>query len=248
LATARSHVKACQEAQFRHTRAERELQIQMQRTAEHAEGLRDALDKENAEDGRLDALQAALREAEDEKQLNEGSYNDSKAALDDMLQALKEIRREISAQDSNLQSLQEKLHVAESEQNLVKLKQAEIIKHRNEAVALINQDKQTKSAIEARREQVRARVQEYSEKAGLVSPRVSVDEGETPASLDKKLDRLTRDLERYNSELVSSFLPSLTRTDIYAGWEVLEKKLQPRQQGLLQYMIELYSKSSSSRR
>ncbi|KAJ5555482.1 hypothetical protein N7461_003952 [Penicillium sp. DV-2018c] len=204
LVTAKSHLKACQEAQLRHARAEKELQIQEQRMAEHAEALRDALDKENAEDSQLDALQAALREAEDNKQLYEGSYEDSKAALNAMLQTIKEIRRETAAQDSNLETLREKLQVAESEQNLVKSKQAEIITQKNEAIALINLDKQTKAAIEARREQVRARVQVYNEKAGLVSPRVPVDEGETPASLDKKLDRLSRDLERYNQELGSS--------------------------------------------
>ncbi|KAJ5124646.1 uncharacterized protein N7515_008471 [Penicillium bovifimosum] len=204
LETAKSNLKACQEAKLRHAKAEKELQDRMQRKAEHAEGLRDALDKENAEDGRLDALQAALKEAEDDKQINEGSYNDSKAAMDAKLQTLKEFRREILAHDTNLGTLREKLQVAESEQNLVKSKKTEIITHKNEAVALINQDKQTKAKIETRREQVRARVREYNEKAGLVSARVPVDEGETPTSLDKKLDRLSRDLERYNSELGSS--------------------------------------------
>lgn len=175
----------------------------MQRMAERAEELRDALDKENAEDGRIDALQAVLKEAEEEKQLNEGSLSDSEAAMEAMMQTLKEIRREISAQDSDLRTLRERLQVAESEQKLVKTKQTKILDEKNEAVALIDRDKQTKIAIEARREQIRARVLEYNEKAGMVSARVPVDEGETPGSLDRKLDRLGRDLERYNLEYVS---------------------------------------------
>ncbi|EKV16721.1 DNA repair protein Rad18, putative [Penicillium digitatum PHI26] len=204
LATARSRVEASKQALLRHGRTEKDLQIQMQRKEDHAEGLRDALDKENAEDGRIDALQAALKEAEDEKQLNEGSYKDSEAAMKATLQTIKEIRRELSAKDSELATLREKLQVAESEQNLVKTKQTKILDEKNEAVGLIDQDKQTKAEIEARKEVVKARVVEYNEKANLVSSRVPVDEGETPGSLDKKLDKLSRDLARYNLELGSS--------------------------------------------
>ncbi|CAG7998505.1 unnamed protein product [Penicillium nalgiovense] len=204
LVAARSRVEACKQASAQHVRTEKDLQIQMQRMEDHAEGLRDALDKENAEDGRIDALLAALKEAEDEKQLNEGSYKDSEAAMKATLQTLKEIRRELSAKNSELGTLQEKLQVAESEQNLVKTKQVKILDEKNEAVRLIDQDKQTKAAIEARKEVVKARVIEYNEKANLVSSRVPVDEGETPGSLDKKLDKLSRDLDRYNLELGSS--------------------------------------------
>jgi chromosome segregation ATPase len=203
LVTARSRVEACKQASARHVRTEKDLRIQMQRMEDLAEGLRDALDKENAEDGRIDALLAALKEAEDEKQLNEGSYKDSEAAMKATLQTLKELRRELSAKDSELGTLREKLQVAESEQNLVKTKQAKILDEKNEAIRLIDQDKQTKAAIEARKEVVKARVIEYDEKANLVSSRVPVDEGETPGSLDKKLDKLSRDLDRYNLEYVS---------------------------------------------
>ena len=177
LVTAQSHVKACRQALVQHGRTEKDLQIQMQRMEDHAEGLRDALDKENAEDGRIDALQAALKDAE-------------------------------------LGALREKLQVAESEQNLVKTKQAKILDEKNEAVRLIDDDKQTKAAIEARKEVVKARVIEYNEKANLVSSRVPVDEGETPGSLDKKLDKLSRDLNRYNLEYVSCSLLFVTKLTV----------------------------------
>lgn len=202
MVTARARVDACKQALVRHGRAEKDLLYQMQRMAERAEELKDTLDKENAEDGRIDALLAALKEAEEEKQLNEGSLNDSEAAMKAMMQTLKEVRRELLAQDADLETLREKHQVAESEQRLVKTKQTKLIDEKNAAIALIDQDKQTKIAIEAKKDQVKARVLEYNEKASMVSPRVPVDEGETPASLDRKLDRLGRDLERYNLEYV----------------------------------------------
>ncbi|KAJ5306641.1 hypothetical protein N7508_005656 [Penicillium antarcticum] len=204
MVAARSRVDACKQAYVRHGRREKELQIAMQRKEDYAEELRDALDKENAEDGRIDALNSALREAEDEKQLNEGSYKDSEAAMGTIMQTLKEIRRELSSKDSELGTLQQKLRVAESEHTLVNSKKSKVLSDKNAAIANIEKDKQEKATIHGRREQVAARIIEYNEKASLVSSRVSVDEGETPESLDRKLDRLIRDLERYSSELGAS--------------------------------------------
>jgi DNA repair exonuclease SbcCD ATPase subunit len=204
--SARSHLDACKQAYVRYGRREKELQISMQRKEDHVEELRDALDKENAEDGRLDALNSALKEAEDEKQLNEGSYKDSEAAMGAIMQTLKEIRRELSSKDSELGTLQQKLRIAESEHTFVNSKKSKVLSDKNAAIAKIEKDKEDRATIHGKREQVTARIVEYNEKASLVSSRVSVDEGETPESLDRKLDRLIRDLERYSSEYVSFFV------------------------------------------
>ena len=64
----------------------------------------------------------------------------------------------------------------------------------------IDEAKQSKATIYRKREEVVERVLDYNEKASLVSPRVAVDEGETTRSLDNKLERLHRDLRRYNQE------------------------------------------------
>jgi DNA repair exonuclease SbcCD ATPase subunit len=204
MVSARSRAEACKQAYLRHGRREKELQISMQRKEDHVEELRDALDKENAEDGRIDALYSALKEAEDEKQLNEGSYKDSETAMAAIMQTLKEIRRELSSKDSELGTLQQKLRVAESEHTLVNSKKSKVLSDKNAAIANIEKDKQERATIHGKREQVAARIVEYNEKASLVSSRVSVDEGETAESLDRKLDRLIRDLERYSSEYVFS--------------------------------------------
>lgn len=204
MVSARSRADACKQAYVRHGRREKELQISMQRKEDHVEELRDALDKENAEDGRIDALHSALKEAEDEKQLNEGSYKDSETAMGVIMQTLKEIRRELSSKDSELGTLQQNLRVAESEHTLVNSKKSKVLSDKTAAIAKIEKDKHERASVHGKREQVAARIVEYNEKASLVSSRVSVDEGETAESLDRKLDRLIRDLERYSSEYVFS--------------------------------------------
>jgi len=193
-------LESCKQAVARHLQREKDLRIEMQKTEDYVEALRDALDKENAEDGQIEALRAALQEAEDEKSLNEGSYSDSQTAMSELMENLKMIRRELKALDENIQVLEQNSRVAQSENSQVESRRREIINEKNAAVAQLDNDKKAREKVKERRDQQASRVLDYTEKAGLVSARVPIDEGETTHSLDQKLSRLRRDLERYNAE------------------------------------------------
>ncbi|KAJ5864325.1 RecF/RecN/SMC [Penicillium soppii] len=201
---ARSRRDKCKLALARHSRIQNDLRLAMQQAEDHAEGLREALDKENADDGSIDALQEALKEAESELQLNEGSYGDAQAAMTAKMQTLKEIMREINAQTTALDALKVKVNVAESEKNVVENKRRTLHDHKNAAIGLIDNDKAQRANLVQKREQVQARVEEYNEKAAMVSDRVPVDEGETSSSLERKLETLQRDINRYNTQLGAS--------------------------------------------
>lgn len=200
LRTAHSNVQACKQAINRHDRTDKELKLRMQEMEDHAEALRDALDKENAEDGRLDALQSSLKEAEADKQLHEGSLNDSEASMNDIVDRLKTVRRKASAKDQEIQGLEENSRVAESERTVVASKRQGILGEKNAAVAQIERQKVDRDRLGQKKEQLVERVLEYIEKASLVSTRVLVDEGETTVSLDQKLHKLQNDLNRYNQQ------------------------------------------------
>jgi chromosome segregation ATPase len=198
--SSRARLEKCKQAVTRHLQREQDLKIEMQRLEDHAEALRDALDKDNAEDGRIEALRAALQEAEEEKSLNEGSYNDSQAAMSELMENLKMVRRELKAHDENIQTLERNSRVAQSENSQVESRRREIISDKNAAVAQIEDDKKDREKLKEKRDQASSTVLDYTEKASIVSTRVPVDEGETTHSLDQKLVRLQRDLERYNAE------------------------------------------------
>lgn len=202
LRSARSRVQTCKQNLVRHKRESGELKISMQKKEDHAETLRDELDKENPEDGRLDNLRAALEEAEGDKQVNEGSYNDSVQAMNDMIQELKEIRREMTINDQKIKDLLEKSRVAGSEQSLVEGRRRELFDEKNAAEAKLEREKEDRAKLQERLDRAKARVVEYCEKAGMVSPRVAVNEGETATSLDHKLVKLNKDLERYTTQYV----------------------------------------------
>jgi chromosome segregation ATPase len=198
--SSRARLEKCKQAVARHLQREQDLKIEMQKLEDHAEALRDALDKDNAEDGRIEALRAALQEAEEEKSLNEGSYNDSQAAMSELMENLKMVRRELKAHDENIQALERNSRVAQSENSQVESRRREIISDKNAAVAQIEDDKKDREKLKEKRDQASSTVLDYTEKASIVSARVPVDEGETTHSLDQKLVRLQRDLERYNAE------------------------------------------------
>lgn len=200
LRTARARLESCKQAIVRHEKRLNEQQIAMQKAEDHVEELKEALEKENVEDGHLDVLRETLKDAEEEKRVNEGSYNDSSEAMQAMMNTLKESRRELKEKDAQISRLQGELRVAESEQHTVQDKRRQILSSKNAVLQRIDEAKQSKATIYRKREEVVERVLDYNEKASLVSPRVAVDEGETTRSLDNKLERLHRDLRRYNQE------------------------------------------------
>ena len=200
LRTARARLESCKQAIVRHEKRLNEQQIAMQKAEDHVEELKEALEKENVEDGHLDVLRETLKDAEEEKRVNEGSYNDSSEAMQAMMNTLKESRRELKEKDAQISRLQGELRVAESEQHTVQDKRRQILSSKNAVLQRIDEAKQSKATIYRKREEVVERVLDYNEKASLVSPRVAVDEGETTRSLDNKLERYHRDLRRYNQE------------------------------------------------
>ncbi|KAL2003571.1 hypothetical protein VTN02DRAFT_3237 [Thermoascus thermophilus] len=204
LRAARSHLESCKQALVRHGNREKELQIAVQRIDDQVEELKDALEKESAEDGRLDVLKATLQEAEEEKRLNEGSYADGVNAMDAIMERLKKTKREMAAKDNQIATLEEQVRVARSEESKVIDKRRKALGNKNAAVGRVEEAKQEKARIEHKRERMVARILDYNEKASMVSPRVPVPEGETPSSLDKKLDRLHRDLQRFDEQMGAS--------------------------------------------
>ncbi|KAJ5667938.1 uncharacterized protein N7477_006508 [Penicillium maclennaniae] len=159
------------------------------------------LDKDNAEDGQIESLRAALQEAEDEKSHYEMAYADSQAAMSELMDKLKLIRREIKAQDEKILGLEKASNVAQSENLQVQNRRRELISDKNTALESIAEQKRDRDEVKEKLDEASSAVLRYIDRASHVSARVPVDEGETGHSLDQKLVRLERDLARYDAEL-----------------------------------------------
>lgn len=207
LAKREDHLRSCQnraesrkQALVRHSREGKALQLTQQKTEDYAEELRDALDKETVEDGHLEALQATVKEAEAELHVNEGSYQDCLREIEGVVQRLKETRRGLAEKDKELAALNQTLEAAQREEFGITDRRQEVLRTKNAAIRKIAALNQEKMRLGVKRDQVAKRIAEYNEKAGLVSARVQIDDGETPVSLDRKLERSHRELEIFNQQ------------------------------------------------
>lgn len=198
--SSRSRLNSCNQAVSQHQQRAQALKIEMQKLEDHAEALRDALDKETVEDGGIESLRITLQEIEAEVQTHEGSYEDSTAAMSDVMQSLKEIRREMKAKDDSIKALEQNVAVAASEKSKVEEKRSKILSDKNAAITRIENHKKDRDVVHERREQAQAGVLFLIEKSSEISARIPVDAGETVASLERKLERFARDVQRYNQE------------------------------------------------
>lgn len=183
-----------------HKRKENELRIEQQRLSDAADALEDAFEKDQVVDGKLEILQNTLKEREEEHKLAVNSLDDAKAAIDTVKEKLLRQRKAISAKDAEIKPLEGNVRIAESERLKVDEHRRAVLNEKNQAYERVKDLQQERDARIANKEEMNTRVANYIEQASIVSPRVPVDEGETADSLDKKLDRLSRDLDRYDQQ------------------------------------------------
>ena len=201
---ARSHVESCKQAKERHKRRERDLQIEFQRADDAVDRLKEEIEKDSVEDGRLEILQNALEEAKEEKTVNEGSFQDSVNAIDQARQKLAAERNKVNEIDARIEQLSARCKKAEAEAQKLARKRHTALGDKNAAFSRIDDAKADRAIMENKRQEIVARVASFIEQASSISPRVNVDPGETTNSLDKKLEKLTKDLERMETEVGAS--------------------------------------------
>ncbi|RAH53861.1 DEAD-domain-containing protein [Aspergillus piperis CBS 112811] len=204
LRSARSRLESCKQARQKHDRRSNELRIAAQRMEDRVEELKDALDREAPEDGRLDGLRTTLQEAEEERHLNEGSLNDATDAMEGLMKELKAIKQELAAKDAEIAIVQEELKVAQDAERKADEERRKRINDKNAAAERIEDRKRDRDRVKNKRDEIAVRIVDFSEKANIICDRVAIEEGETAASLDRKLERLHNDIKRYEQQLGAS--------------------------------------------
>ncbi|KAK2877826.1 hypothetical protein FQN49_001144 [Arthroderma sp. PD_2] len=183
-----------------HQNQEHELQVESQRAEDMADELKDAIDRDSIEDGRLEALTSAMKEAEEELKLNERSFEDCVNAKDESTAKVKEIKKELATKDSEISNISENTRQVEADLARVGNERHTALVSKNDAIEKSDNMKNQITGMEQRQEQTAARIVDFIQKAGMVSPRVPIDSEETESSLAQKLERLDRDLKRYDAQ------------------------------------------------
>lgn len=147
--------------------------------------------------------------------------------------------------DSELADMEAKIKKTEARALKLSHKRQTSLLEKNSAFQKIDDAKLEKTRAESKRESQANRVNEFVEQARKVSERVPVDPGETPGSLDKKLDKLTNDLDRFNREWVLPMPLGSYHANLVKGSVVLLNK-SPRKRKKLQTLIEQPKSSLSN--
>ncbi|OAX78937.1 hypothetical protein ACJ72_06751 [Emergomyces africanus] len=198
---ARTHLEKCKQALFRHKRQEDQLKIAWQTAEDLAEELQNAVDGDSIEDGGLDALQNSLQESEGEKRTHESSFEDSVNKMDSIIEKLKEKKREVAQVEREIAEYRKNVEDLEKKESQMLEKRRKALTDKNVVIGRLESMKADKAQIAVKRQQLGDIILDFSAKASSVSPRVAVAEGETANSLDKKLVRLKKDLDRFDKDL-----------------------------------------------
>lgn len=207
VSASRAELERCKMAETAHKKEENNLRIAVQRLDDQVDELTDALEKDSVEDGRLEALKQSLKETQLEKEVSSNSLEESNTAMQAIMTRLRQLRREVAEKDRNINAQQEQVKIAENERLNVEQQRRAALANKNAAFSQIDEFKQEKAEVENKLGEIIDRIHNYIEQASIVSPRVPVGEGETPDSLDRKLEKLYKDLDRFDQQSV--FIPCL---------------------------------------
>jgi structural maintenance of chromosomes protein 6 len=194
-AQAQANLQRCNQAITAYKRDQGKLKIAVQRADERVENLQVELEKDNVEDGRLDGLKNYLADAKQELKIDQDAYGSIGVEMQELNRISLEKKRE-------LDSVKERVadHEAMIKKAQIKTKNTEqarkiILEEKNLAITLVTDFQEEKAKAKQKRESAAQHLAKYTEMANKVSPRVPVDEGESPESIDAKLKGLVRRLE-----------------------------------------------------
>lgn len=194
-------LERAKQALFRHKRRTGELKIAYQTADDKVEEVTSAISEDSIENGKLEVLQVTLKEAEASKSLHEGSFGDSVIALDAVKERLRAVRAELLAMDERIKELQDTSKRAEAEAQRLSKRRATALGEKNAAIVRIDDAKQDRASLERKRQEMDTKIENWTQQASNVSPRVNIAEGETEVSLRKKYEKLERDYIRYQQQI-----------------------------------------------
>ncbi|KAF2858531.1 P-loop containing nucleoside triphosphate hydrolase protein [Piedraia hortae CBS 480.64] len=185
----------------RFKRQAQDLKVAMQRAEDAVEEQTNLIERSMPQDGRLQELEHQLREAQNDLELSNNTYEDAIVEKDQCdaravgyKAALDQAQEELSGCMAAIHRAQEKLtNIGHSRDESLQLK--------NRAIAAVENSKRFVEACQRKHEEQKARVEAFIRDASSVCARVPIGAGLTPQVIDERLERLTQDLRRQEREL-----------------------------------------------
>ncbi|KFY29597.1 hypothetical protein V494_08642 [Pseudogymnoascus sp. VKM F-4513 (FW-928)] len=191
-------MKGHEQAIQKHKQARRNTERELQKAEEAVERVQRALDEDNVEDGRLEALNDDLTEAQAEVELHKGSYVQARVAReaqDGIARARKVALDAIKSQIANHDVIIKK---AEDKARRLRHARQAATQANNSATDNLEDLKADKLRAEEQRDNKAETVADFtSQAAGICAERVRLDRGQTLASTEKKYEDVRNAIKRH---------------------------------------------------
>ncbi|GKZ40075.1 structural maintenance of chromosomes protein 6, partial [Aspergillus brasiliensis] len=153
--------------------------------------------------------------------------------MEAMMKTLKAIKQELAAKDAEIAIVQEELKVAQDVERKADEERRKKINDKNAATERIEDRKRDRDRVKNKREEIEARILDFSRKASIICDRVAIEEGETAASLDRKLERLHNDIKRYEQQSVLKATLKLRKN----RWLIFRSHISSRAKAQFTYLL-----------
>ncbi|MCJ1356930.1 MAG: Structural maintenance of chromosomes protein 6 [Icmadophila ericetorum] len=194
-------LEACKQAVAKHHKQTKDIRLSLQRAESLVEALQDRLEEDAVEEGRLAALKSMLAENESEKTVLESSFEEAVILREQLSQQMKDHEKQLEQIGNRRVEVEVKVKKAEDRHKKLVTSREAALRNKNSAIQVLIDAKEDKAKLEEQRQEKQLVVDDFTGQAGLVSPRVPIDPGETAASLDMKLDKLKNDLNKYEKRI-----------------------------------------------
>lgn len=184
-----------------HRKASQELQVQLQRAEDNVERLQEELDRDNVEDGRLEAFKEDLQEAKAEYELHGGSFGEVVMAKEKQNSISLNLKRALDIVKERIADQESKIKRAEGKAKRIQQARQLALQEKNISIDMVNAAKLVKENAEQKRDRQGQIVKEFIGEASKICPRIPIDEGETVESIDAKLVKLTAAIRNYNQKV-----------------------------------------------
>lgn len=197
-----TNLKNAEQAITRHRREAGNLRVEVQRLTNEMDGLQEAIDRDSVEEGGLEVLKKGLDDAKIQRASYEAQYGDSVVAMDKAREPLGAIKEQMKVIENDIANTHTRIKKAETK-CFGKLGERDVaLREKNIAVDEHRRAREAKIAAQEARADHAETVAVYTGQASEICARVAVDQGETCASLEKKLEKLQADLKRWETQSV----------------------------------------------
>ncbi|KAF2838521.1 P-loop containing nucleoside triphosphate hydrolase protein [Patellaria atrata CBS 101060] len=194
-------VKNCNDAIGRHMKEYNRLKIQVQHAEEQVDRLKDELDADTPQQGKLDALQTALKEAEADREMQNNTYGDAVNAKDALGIQQRDLKQQMDEIQEEIDEIQMRISKAESTQSRALEARRVALLANNEAHNLVEEVVKQKQRLQTELNEQQEVVTTFVNQAENVCRRVAIEGNLTHEQLEIKYDRLQKDYQAAQNRL-----------------------------------------------